>query len=117
MHFPPHDRAENTILVVAGRSWGVGGCREKWIPGTGAPILEGLRHSYDGGGGRGVESCDFRWEVLIIDDFMYDFRWEVLKFTISTSHFMTCFEGSLKKMFILWCVLKETRAKHRKLRM
>ena len=93
----------------------MGGCREKWIPGTGAPILEGLRHSYDGGGGRGVESCDFRWEVLIIDDFMYDFRWEVLKFTISTSHFMVCFEHLTKTVSILCCVLKATVAKYCKI--
>ena len=89
----------------SGGGWEVSGC-------GGAAGRNGLRalalRSWRGfvipttvGEGRGAESCNFRWEVLEIDDFMYDFRWEVLKFTISTSHFMTCFEGSLKKMFIL----------------
>ena len=61
MHLPPHGRAETTILVVAGRSRGVGGRREKWIPGTGAPTLEGLRHSYDGGGAGGQGGGTIRY--------------------------------------------------------
>ena len=36
--------------------------------------------------------------VLIFDDFTYDFNWEVLKFTISTSHVMVCFDGLPKKV-------------------
>ena len=48
-----------------------------------------------------VESSDFSREVLIFDDFTYDFSWEVLKFTISTSHFMVCFEHLTKKVSIL----------------
>ena len=43
----------------------------------------------------------FSWEVLILDDFTYDFSWEVLKFTISTSHVMVCFEHLTKKVLIL----------------
>ena len=54
----------------------------------------------------------FSWEVLIFDDFTYDFSWEVLKFTISTSHFMVCFEHLKKKVSILCCVLKATVAKY-----
>ena len=54
------------------------------------------------GGRRGeVESSDFSREVLIFDDFTYALRWEVLKFTISTSHFMVCFEHLTKKVSIL----------------
>ena len=56
-----------------------------------------------------------RWEVLIFDDFTYDFSWEVLKFTISTSHFMVCFEHLMKKVSILYCVLRATVAKYRKI--
>ena len=44
---------------------------------------------------------DFSREVLIFDDFTYDFSWEVLKFTISTSHFIVCFEHLTKKVAIL----------------
>ena len=52
------------------------------------------------------------WEVLIFGDFIYDSSWEVLKFTISTSHFMRCFEHLTKKVLILWWVLRATRAKY-----
>ena len=48
-------------------------------------------------------------------DFTYDFSWEVLKFTISTYHFMVCFEQLTKKVSISWCVLKATVAKYRKI--
>ena len=54
----------------------------------------------------------FSWEVLIFADFTYDFSWEVLKFTISTSHFMVCFEHFTKEEAILWRVLRATRAKY-----
>ena len=57
----------------------------------------------------------FSGEVLIFDDFTYDFSWEVLKFTISTYHFMVCFETLRKKVSILWCVLKATVAKYCKI--
>ena len=30
--------------------------------------------------------------MLTVGDFTYDFSWEVLKFTISTSHFIVCFD-------------------------
>ena len=53
--------------------------------------------------------------VLIFDDFTYDFSWEVLKFTISTYHFMVCFETLRKKVSILCCVLKATVAKYCKI--
>ena len=43
----------------------------------------------------------FSWEVLIFADFTYDFSLEVLKFTISTSHFMLCFEHLTKEVAIL----------------
>ena len=59
----------------------------------------------------------FRWEVLIFDDFTYDFSWEVLKFTISTSHFMVCFEHLMKKVLILCYVLRATGAKYCKIHM
>ena len=52
----------------------------------------------------------FSWEVLIFDDFTYDFSWEVLKFTISTSHFMVCFDHLTKTVLILCCVLRATGA-------
>ena len=58
----------------------------------------------------------FSREVLIFDDFTYDFSWEVLKFTISTSHFMVCFEGLPKKTLISWCVLRAAGSKYCKLR-
>ena len=54
----------------------------------------------------------FSLEVLTFADFAYDFSWEVLKFTISTSHFMVCFEHLTKKVSILWCVLRATWAKY-----
>ena len=57
----------------------------------------------------------FSWEVLTFDDFSYDFSWEVLKLTISTSHFMVCFEHLTKKVSILWCVLRATGAKYNKI--
>ena len=57
------------------------------------------------------------WEVLIFDDFSYDFSWEVLKITISTNHFMLCFECLTKKVSILWCVLRATVAKYCKIHM
>ena len=57
----------------------------------------------------------FRWEVLIFDDFSYDFSWEVLKFTISTYHFIVCFEHLTKKVLILCSVLKATVAKYCKI--
>ena len=41
----------------------------------------------------------------------------VLKFTISTSHFMLCFEHLTKKVSILCCVLKATVAKYCKIHM
>ena len=61
------------------------------------------------------EVYGFSWEVLIFDDFTYDFSWEVLKFTISTSHFMGCFEHLPKKVLILCCVLRATVAKYCKI--
>ena len=51
---------------------------------------------------------------MIFDDFTYDFSWEVLKFTISTSHLMVCFEHLTKKVLILSCVLKAMGAKYSK---
>ena len=57
----------------------------------------------------------FSWEVLICDDFTSDFSWEVLKFTISTYHFMMCFEHLMKKVSILCCVLRATVAKYCKI--
>ena len=57
----------------------------------------------------------FSREVLIFDDFTYDFSWEVLKFTISTYHFMVCFEHLTKKVLILCCVLRATGAKYCKI--
>ena len=51
--------------------------------------------------GERVKAYGFRREVLIFDDFIYDFSWEVLKFTISTYHFMLCFEHLPKKVSIL----------------
>ena len=59
--------------------------------------------------------CGFRWEVLIFDDFAYDFGREVLKFTISTSHFIVCFEHLTKTALILLFVLKATSAKYCKI--
>ena len=57
----------------------------------------------------------FSLEVLIFADFTYDFSWEVLKFTISTDHFMVCFEHLTKKVLILCCVLRVTGAKYCKI--
>ena len=57
----------------------------------------------------------FSWEVFIFDDFTYDFSWEVLRFTISTSHFMVCFEHLTKKVSILCCVLRATSAEYCKI--
>ena len=54
----------------------------------------------------------FSWEVLIFADFTYDFSWEVLKFTISTCHFMMCFEHLTNKVLILCGVLRVTGAKY-----
>ena len=64
---------------------------------------------------REVESSDFKREVLIFDNFTNDFSWEVLKFTISTFHFMMCFEHLPKKVLILCCVLRATVAKYCKI--
>ena len=61
-------------------------------------------------------SIDFSWEVLAFDDCAYDFRWEVLRFTISTSHFMVCFEGLPKNTLISCCVLRAAGGKYCKLR-
>ena len=57
----------------------------------------------------------FSWELLIFDDFTYGFSWEVLKFTISTSHFMVCFEHLTKTVSILLCVLRTAGAKYCKI--
>ena len=57
----------------------------------------------------------FSREVLIFDEFIYDFSWDVSKFTISTYHFMVCFEHLTKKVSILWCVLRVTGAKYCKI--
>ena len=57
----------------------------------------------------------FSWEVLIFVDFTYDFSWDVWKFTISTSHFMVCFEDLTKKVSMLCCVLRATGAKYCKI--
>ena len=57
----------------------------------------------------------FSWEVLIFADFTYGFSWEVLEFTISTSHFMVCFENLTKEVAILCCVLRATVAKYCKI--
>ena len=48
---------------------------------------------------------------LFFDDFTIDFSKDVLKFTISTFHFMSCFEHLTKKVLILCGVLKATVAK------
>ena len=48
-----------------------------------------------------IESSDFRWRVSILHDFAYDSSLEVLDFTVSTFHFMVCFEHSTKKVSIL----------------
>ena len=53
----------------------------------------------------------FSWEVLIFDDFTYDFSWEVLKLTISTSHFIMCFEHLTKNIQILCSVVRAAGAK------
>ena len=55
------------------------------------------------------------WDVFVFNDFSYDFSWEVLKFTISTYHFMMCFEHFAKKVSILCCVLRATVAKYCKI--
>jgi hypothetical protein len=57
----------------------------------------------------------FSLEILIFDDLTYDFSWEVMKSTISTFHFMVCFEHFTKKVSILWCVLKATVANYCKI--
>ena len=57
----------------------------------------------------------FSWEVLIFADFSYDFSQEVLKFTISTFHFIVCFEHLTKKGIIFMCVLRATGAKYYKI--
>ena len=54
----------------------------------------------------------FSWEVLIFNDFTFDFSWEVLNFTISTSHFMVCFDHLTKTVLILFCGLRATGAKY-----
>ena len=59
----------------------------------------------------------FSRDDLIFDEFTYDFSFEVLKFTISTYHFMVCFEHLTKKVSILWCVLRATIAKYCKIHM
>ena len=45
----------------------------------------------------------FSWEVLNFDNVSYDVRCEVLKLTISTSHFMVCFEHLAKKYQFMAC--------------
>ena len=67
--------------------------------------------------GREWKVYGFSWEVLRFDDFTYDFSWEVLKFTISTSHFMVCFEQLTKKVSILCRVLRATGAQYCKIQM
>ena len=57
----------------------------------------------------------FSREVLIFDEFTNDFSWEVLKFTISRSHFMMCFEHLTKIVSIRCCVLRATGAKYCKI--
>ena len=61
--------------------------------------------------------CFLAGRYLVFDDFtyQYDFSWDVLKFTISTFHFMLCFEHLTKKVSILWCVLRATVAKYCKI--
>ena len=46
---------------------------------------------------RRVKGCDFSREVLIFGRFTFDSGREVFKSAIATSHFMVCFEASLKK--------------------
>ena len=62
------------------------------------------------------EAYDFCWDARLIVDLTYDFRWEVLKFMVSTSHFMACFEHWPEKVLVLWCVLKAPSTKYCNLR-
>ena len=101
--------------MVAGRSRGVGAAGRNGFRALGLQPWRGFVIPMTVGGAGGVESCDFRREISIIADFTYDFRWEVLKFTISTSHFMVCFEHLTKKVSILCCVLRATVAKYCKI--
>ena len=62
------------------------------------------------GAGTGAEAQQSELAICSLDDFTYDFSWEVLKFTISTSHFMLCFEHLTKKVSIFWsCVRRICR--------
>ena len=57
----------------------------------------------------------FSWEALILDDFTYDFSLDILKFTISTFHFLMCFEHLAKTVSISCCVFGATVAKYCKI--
>ena len=71
----------------------------EWLRVESEPGEEGRERNMRQGGQSEVREWKvygFRWEVLIFGDFTNDFSWEVLKFTISTYHFMMCFEHLTK---------------------